>query len=594
MLKRFMLGTAVVALLAAGSTAWAEECSIDCDSTLRQGRVFAADDSVVIFGSGDTMRTRVWIPLLLDDGGALLNNSVVNIVDGRILGGVTSFSATPYAVACFGTADQYDSAGGYTSNNIVVYESNAYSDTVGQLLTDGSLIWRANYAGTAQNNLEWHACVPGEQTPIPEPESGTPILVGPGIDSTGTAYLSTPGAILGGDGFYVGDTNFDGFTGNIPRGVNIWNYDKTNPSSSQTPDYSYLQADAETFANLNGVAVDPGDGRQTQPVFGEALGVKYVAFGINDTNDGGSARPAMIAIDAFEDGDGFTGAVAILPPTGYLFVDHQSTGGGSNVYENSHFDMNNQGQITVLTESFDNADPNHVPTYQALLYNPIITGGRITGYEPPVIIADAGPDDAVPEDGLVGPYYVVFDPNDPNSGGEYINALSGIAINNAGNIAFAGLYDTGIPFDPNDPNSPTRWDDAVYFYDASTTTLHQVLRESDVITYDGNSLAFGPIAREDSDGFMGANLADDADVLCVNFRANRDVIEGGSRGVAVVAVGHVGDVDFDRNVDLADLAQLLAAYNATFMTPAYDPQADFDMDGDIDLADLADMLANYQ
>jgi len=30
------------------------------------------------------------------------------------------------------------------------------------------------------------------------------------------------------------------------------------------------------------------------------------------------------------------------------------------------------------------------------------------------------------------------------------------------------------------------------------------------------------------------------------------------------------------------------------MTPTYDAQADFDLDGDVDLADLADMLANYQ
>jgi len=39
-------------------------------------------------------------------------------------------------------------------------------------------------------------------------------------------------------------------------------------------------------------------------------------------------------------------------------------------------------------------------------------------------IADAGPLDARPEDGLVGPFYV-GDPNDPNSPFEWINPLSG-------------------------------------------------------------------------------------------------------------------------------------------------------------------------
>ena len=589
------LGVSIPLVLLFSGLAYASDCDIDCDTTLRQGRVFAASDSVLVYGAGNVLRTRVWIPFLLDDGGALLNNSVINIVDGRILGATTTFSVAPVTVVAFGTADQLDLAGTYTSNNILVYESALYSDTVGQLLTDGSLIWRANYATGGQNGLEWHLCVPGEQTPIPEPEEGTQILAGPGINGQpGTAFLGTPSAILGGNGFYVGNTNYTFVTGDIPVGVNIWNYDRANPANSQTPDYTYAQADAEFFANMNGVAVDPGDGRQTQPIFGEALGVKYVVFGINDTNDGGSARPAMLAVDAFEDGDGFTGAVAIVAPAGYHFVDHKATGGGSNVYENAHFDMNNQGQIVVLAESYDPlGDPNFVPTYKALLYNPIFTNGRITGYEPPVVIADAGPDDTVPDDGLVGPFYVYFDPNDPNLGGEWINALSAVGINNRGNVAFVGLYDTGIPFDPNDPNSATRWDDAVYFYNAADSSLHQVLRESDVITYNGTSLAFGPIPREDSDSFMGASLADDADVLAVNFRANRDVLEGGSRGVAVVAVGHVGDIDFDGDVNLGDLALLLSSYGAGFLTPAYDPQADFNLDGVIDLADLADMLANY-
>ena len=54
-----------------------------------------------------------------------------------------------------------------------------------------------------------------------------------------------------------------------------------------------------------------------------------------------------------------------------------------------------------------------------------------------------------------------------------------------------------------------------------------------------------------------------------------------------------GDVDGDHDVDLADLAGLLGAYDACDGDPDYDPDADFDASGCVDLWDLLTLLYNY-
>jgi hypothetical protein len=54
-----------------------------------------------------------------------------------------------------------------------------------------------------------------------------------------------------------------------------------------------------------------------------------------------------------------------------------------------------------------------------------------------------------------------------------------------------------------------------------------------------------------------------------------------------------GDLDGDGDVDLSDLAELLAAYGTCVGDPDYNPDADLDDSGCIDLADLATLLSNY-
>jgi hypothetical protein len=57
------------------------------------------------------------------------------------------------------------------------------------------------------------------------------------------------------------------------------------------------------------------------------------------------------------------------------------------------------------------------------------------------------------------------------------------------------------------------------------------------------------------------------------------------------AVSLLGDLDLDGDVDLTDLAQLLAHYGMTEGASYED--GDLDGDGDVDLTDLAGLLANY-
>ncbi len=64
----------------------------------------------------------------------------------------------------------------------------------------------------------------------------------------------------------------------------------------------------------------------------------------------------------------------------------------------------------------------------------------------------------------------------------------------------------------------------------------------------------------------------------------------GDRGFILIPLDD-GDLDYDGDVDLTDLAQLLAHYGTT--SGATYEDGDIDEDGDVDLTDLAALLAMY-
>jgi len=95
-----------------------------------------------------------------------------------------------------------------------------------------------------------------------------------------------------------------------------------------------------------------------------------------------------------------------------------------------------------------------------------------------------------------------------------------------------------------------------------------------------------------SDGMP--NLSDPYNVadspITITWQAE-DECANGSSGVTTITVLLWGDLDYDADVDLSDLAQLLSHYGMT--TAASYEDGDLDDDSDVDLTDLAALLAVY-
>lgn len=610
-MKRMVLSAAALLL---ASSAWAR----DYDPIGLAGVAADTVSSTVVYGAGAPVSIDRFIPWATLATDSTLNNAVVYRVGGDILGGVTTFSSSgnPNVVAYLGTVDELanDPNFGFVSNNIVIREAGNQSNTIGDILADGTLVYRANFSGTVQNNLELVIGNVVDQVGCPptdpncflsglEPAVGTELLTGPCTSggANTNCQLGAPAAIPAGDGeiwlAVTGFNNNDATPGLIQNGVNIWAVTLPAPAAIGSANYVYLQADAHTWATANGAVIDLADTRTTQPVLRTVCGVNYVLFGIGDSNFpvGGSANPAgggsggrrplILCVDAFEDGDGFADAVAILPPVGYMFVSHQANGGGAgnDAFNNKKFDINSCGQLAVVAETTD-VDPAQ-RTGAVLLYDPVFSGGRIVGFTPHTPrfrIADGGPagdPDDVVADNLAGGL------------GNGIPPITGVGINDAGTLAFTANYRTDA--DPNVIQT------AVYMYDQAGDTLHRLTVENEAV--DG-VIQVGIFSSRDSDSFSAPGLADNSNLIATCFRNGPDGVIGGVRGVLMLDVnlpfaqqeccksGCEGDVNGDGRTDQSDLGILLANFGQNVP-----PNTNGDLDGDgfVGQADLGILLSAF-
>ena len=639
-MNRKLLNVAIAtgAIVAAAGTAFA----VDYDPTGQAGRYQVARVSALAGGSGGSFQSMVvYVPVILDEDDGQFNSPAVQDIGGFPFGAWTTFSSAATSppvrvVGAFGWTDASNPGSG--SNDVFLSEGpTGASNSIGTLLADGTLVYRANFSTAGnQNNLEVRSLTWPQTTPGASITNNSPNRVfdrfAPGIDNTpgGTAQLGTPGAARFGGTLFTGVAGFSAATGAIPDGVNVYAGLDNNPAA---PLASWLQS-AVVLPTLPGPAPAVTEARQTQPGMqvvnlpngSQAL---YTIFGVGFSPSAsgapyssGAARPVYFIVDEVTPGnfsDGFAfieadnnGSLDFTDPD-FRFVDHQATGGGTGPFVTRQFDMNSKGQVVALRENRGVAPR----VFDVLLFNPVFStaGDRITGYSAPTVIASTG------QNGIVDELQSVTG-TAPNQTPIFLTPISGVAIDEAGRVAFVGVTEKfeqdlggGLVRLQNSTNS-------VFVWEPCTQSLHTVLKggqNGDILTaLAGPSLQLGvfPVDQA-SDGFNGAAFSDVGGHLVVTFRNNSDeggadrdndglIDRGGSlnpgqpndvsvRGIAVVTLGDFtrscpGDANGDGVVNFSDLNAVLSNFGATGSAIVC---LDTNGDGVINFADLNAVLSAF-
>lgn len=629
-----------LALVATAGAAFA----VDYDPTGFAGRflVMRAAEAVSPIG-GSFAPSLVYVPVLLDETDGLLNSPAVqnnSALNNTPFGAWTTFSSTAGSppvkvVGAFGSTDASNPAGG--SNDVFLSEGAiTASNTIGSLVADGTLVYRANFNSTVpQNNLEVRQLMWPMNTPGGSITGSSPNRVfGPfaGIDGVvgGTAQLGTPGAARFNGDLYTGVAAFNSGTGAIANAVNVYKNLNNDPTA---PVGVWLQTGV-TLPTLPGPAPVEGDVRQTQPAvqtvnLPNGTQAVYTMFGVGFSPatggsgapySSGSARPIYFVIDevngsnygdgfAFIDADGDNDLNIANPDV--RFIDHQATGGGSGPFVGRQFDMNSAGEVAVLFED-RGVDPR---VYEVRRYEPIFSaaGDKIVGYSAPEIVARSGVNGIVDTLQTVGgsPAAPIF-----------LVPFGGVAIDELGRVAFTAVTEK---FETSAGPGLTRLQattNDLFVYEPCTSTLHSVLQggqNGDVLTANNGvelSLGVFPVDQA-TDGFTGAGFSDVGGHLVVAFRENADEggvdrdtdgfqDKGGSlrpglaneaavRGLAVVTLGEFtrdcpGDVNYDRVVNFADLNAILSTFGDSGREVLC---IDRNFDGVVNFADLNIVLSGF-
>ncbi len=627
-----------LALAATAGTAFA----VDYDPTGQAGRFDSLRPAMLVGGAGGSFApSRVYVPIILDEDDGLLNSPGVQnnpALNNTPFGAWTTFSSTAGSppvkvVGAFGTTDASNPGGG--SNDVFLSEGAiTASNTVGQLVRDGTLVYRANFnSSVPQNNLEvrqimWPMNTPGGSITGSSPDRVFGAF--PGIDGIagGSTFLSTPGAERFEMDLYTGNTNFNGGTAAIANGVNIY---KNLGNDPLAPVALWLQDDCP-LPTLPGPTPDVGEVRQTAPTLQtvnlpNGTQALYTAFGMGISEGGsgtpyssGSARPLYFIVDevtagGFGDGFAFIDAdgdndLNIANP-GVRFIDHQATGGGPSPFVGRQFDMNSRGQIAALYE-----DRGVTPrVYEVRLFNPIFStaGDRIIGYSAPVTVARSGQDGIVEELQTVG---------GAPAGPIFLVPFGGVAIDEAGRVAFTAVTEKiEVPAGPGQFRLQNSTND-VMVWEPCTGSLHSVLQggqNGDIFTSNtGAELSLGifPVDQA-SDGFTGAGLSDFGGHIALTFRNNSDeggldrdtdglLDKGGTlrpglaneasvRGMVVLTLGDFtrscpSDTNGDGIVNFADLNTILSNFGASDASIAC---IDGNNDNIINFADLNAVLSAF-
>lgn len=612
------------------------------------GQYSATIGSELVYGAGG-FNASVSVPVLLDRNDVLLNTPAAWNSPLGAAGFITTFG-TGSNGAGVGVVLSYDANG----NAVIVQEGvNSVSNSPGEVLDNGTWLFRANFNSAAnQNNIEYFQNavnrLPGSG--VKPVAAGTKVFAANnGIDGPGSAFMSIPTGISRTGGFFLGQSNFNTGGSGVPIGTNVWSVSNNVLEQVGSPDFIWEQLFGPIAVAPDGAAPSATNLRQTKPQFFRVPGCSetFVAFGVGYTSSGsspfsgGNFGSLFFVVDKLDATAGWSdyeiikadGGSTLNPTsTDQRFVTGGAT--GSAGFVPTRFDVNNQGQIVAVHEDFSTSGGT---TYQVRLYNPVVNDCTVT-YPDFEVIASSG---VVYPDGTEFTPFIDTFVNDEDPFNPFVDQsanntpFSGVSIDDDGNITFTAtdeLFFENRIVDELYPdltaNVVYASSTSLYHYHAASDSLHRIVsggQNGTELSSTGNpDLKFGrfSIDNNDSDAFGGFSANDG--VATVAFRngfddarsgdlpASGNVQDGGQlnpgttsrqgvRGVVLVDLGAydpnfgggldcLGDTNDDDIVDLDDLDTVLVNFGQN-VAPGTD--GDVTGDGVVNLDDLDSVLVNF-